>query len=188
MKQLDLIVTALKEYTEIVATAGTDYRVCCGADIDLDGHLDDCLAVKALAAAKELKDNLNLEQFAAFVRSTKVPITTADCKKFLVAEITQHPEIVTSIYDGFNSPDSLLPTALQERKWVRTEKFKPTGEHYRVQDEYFPLAPESPMIPAARLSTIRVFHLDPDQFDDSVGFMIYEDKQGNLILGEYVGD
>jgi len=114
-------------------------------------------------------------------------ITTADCKRFLVQEITQHPEIVTSIYDGFNSPEILLPTALQEKKWVRREKFKPTGEHYRVQDEYFPLALES-SIPADRLSTIRVFYLDPDEFDDSVGFMVYEDLQGNLILGEYIGD
>ena len=72
MNQLDLIVAALKEYTEIVATSGdgVDYRVCCGADIEFD-HLDDCIAVKALAAAKELRENLNLEQFAAFVRSTK---------------------------------------------------------------------------------------------------------------------
>ena len=72
MKQLDLIVAALKEYTEIVSTDqyGVDYRVCCGADIEFD-HLDDCIAVKALAAARELKENLNLEQFAAFVRSTK---------------------------------------------------------------------------------------------------------------------
>ena len=71
MKELDLIVAALKEYTEIVDTDqyGVDYRVCCGADIEFD-HLDDCIAVKALAAARELKENLNLEQFAAFVRST----------------------------------------------------------------------------------------------------------------------
>jgi hypothetical protein len=70
MKQLDLIVAALKEYTEIVATSGgaVAYRVCCGADVEFD-HLDDCIAVKALAAAKELKENLNLEQFAEFVKS-----------------------------------------------------------------------------------------------------------------------
>ena len=71
MKQLDLIIAALKGYTEIVATAGTDYRVCCGADIEFD-HLDDCIAVKALAAAKELRENLNLERFAEFVRSTEI--------------------------------------------------------------------------------------------------------------------
>lgn len=119
-------------------------------------------------------------------------ITTADCKRFLVAEITQCPEIVTSIYDGFNSPETLLPTALQEHKWVRREKFKATGKHDRVHDEYYPLyyyqsASVTP-IPAANLSTIRLFYLDPDTFDDSVGFMVYEDLQGNLILGEYVGD
>jgi len=44
--------------------------VCCGADIEFD-HLDDCIAVKALAAARELKENLNLEQFAEFIRSIK---------------------------------------------------------------------------------------------------------------------
>ena len=70
MKQLDLIVAALKEYTECRATDqyDVDYMACCGADIEFD-HLDDCIAVKALAAARELKENLNLEQFAAFVRS-----------------------------------------------------------------------------------------------------------------------
>ena len=70
MKQLDLIVAALREYTQSIATDlyGVDYRVCCGADIEFD-HLDDCIAVKALAAAKELRENLNLERFAEFVRS-----------------------------------------------------------------------------------------------------------------------
>ena len=72
MKQLDLIIEALREYTQCRATDqyGVDYMACCGADIEFD-HLDDCLAMKALAAARELKENLNLEQFAAFVRSTK---------------------------------------------------------------------------------------------------------------------
>lgn len=72
MNQLDLIIEALTEYTEVESTDqyGIDYMVCCGADIEFD-HLDDCLAMKALAAARELKENLNLEQFAAFVRSTK---------------------------------------------------------------------------------------------------------------------
>ena len=71
MKQLDLIVAALREYTQSIATDqyGVDYMVCCGGVIGKFDHLDDCNAVKALAAARELKENLNLEQFAAFVRS-----------------------------------------------------------------------------------------------------------------------
>ena len=119
-------------------------------------------------------------------------ITTADCKRFLVREITQRPEIVTNIYGGFDSPATLLPTALQERKWVRREKFKATGDHDRVHDEYCPWhwnqSTSVKQIPAANLNTIRLFYLDPDTFDDSVGFMVLEDLQGNLILGEYVGD
>jgi hypothetical protein len=61
MKQLDLIIEALREYTQCRATDqyGVDYMACCGADIEFD-HLDDCIAVKALAAAKELKENLKM--------------------------------------------------------------------------------------------------------------------------------
>jgi hypothetical protein len=195
MNQLDLIIAALTEYTEVESTDqyGIDYMACCGADIEFD-HLDDCNAVKALAAARELKENLNLEQFAAFVRSTKAPITTADCKKFLVAEITKRPEIVLSIYRDFDTPENILPAALQEKKWLRKEMFNPTGTYYRVQDEYpewFPWNQQfinTKMISASNLAKIRVFFLDPNTFDDSIGIAVYEDKQGNLILGEYVGD
>ena len=44
VKKLDLIIEALTEASQIVATGnwGTDYYACCGADIDLD-HLDDCI-------------------------------------------------------------------------------------------------------------------------------------------------
>ena len=68
MNQIDLIVAALKEYTECRATDqyDVDYMACCGADIEFD-HLDDCNAVKALAAARELRENLNLEQFAGLL-------------------------------------------------------------------------------------------------------------------------
>lgn len=119
-------------------------------------------------------------------------ITTADCKRFLVAEIAKNPQIVLDIYGGFNNPGNLLPTALIEKKWIRSEKFKPTGEHYRVEDSYRLWSPlKGPVrgeVPAETLSAVRVFHLDPDQFDDSVGFMILEDNAGQLILGEYIGD
>ena len=119
-------------------------------------------------------------------------ITTADCKRFLVAEITRNPQIVLDIYGGFDRPGNLLSTALVEKKWKRTEKFKPTGEHDRVEDSYslwYPLkGPGRGEVLAETLTAIRVFHLDPDQFDDSVGFMVLEDKTGQLLLGEYIGD
>lgn len=119
-------------------------------------------------------------------------ITTADCKRFLISEITRNPQIILDIYEGFHETDNLLSTALVEKKWKRTEKFKPTGEHYRVEDSYrlwSPLkGPQRDEVPAEALAAIRVFHLDPDQFDDSVGFMVLENKDGTLVLGEYIGD
>ena len=55
MKKLDLIIEALTEASQIVATGnwGTDYYACCGADIEFD-HLDGCIILKALDAAKQL--------------------------------------------------------------------------------------------------------------------------------------
>jgi hypothetical protein len=119
-------------------------------------------------------------------------ITTADCKRFLVSEIAKNPNIVLDIYGGFNSPGNLLPTALVEKKWKRTEKFKATGDHDMADYQYslwFPVrGPSAGEIVAEDLATVRVFHLDPDQFDDSVGFMVLEDNAGQLLLGEYIGD
>jgi len=118
-------------------------------------------------------------------------ITTADCKRFLVAEVARRPEIVTSIY-GSQPPTDLVVSAMKESKWVRREKFKPTGDHYRVEDRYDLWYPayghRNGSAPADRLSTIRTFYLAPDVFEDTVGFMVLEDLQGNLILGEYIGD
>ena len=113
-------------------------------------------------------------------------ITTADCKRFLVAEITKNPQIVLSIYDGFNEPDTLLSSAMNVKKWVRREKFKPTGDHDYVEDEYILWYRGS--VPADSLTVVRVFSLDSEEFDDAVRFLVLEDKTGQLLLGEYIGD
>ena len=119
-------------------------------------------------------------------------ITTADCKQFLVAKITKNPEIVLDIYGGFNYPSNLLSSAMNVRKWVRREKFKPTGDHDLADVEYdlwYPVrGPGRGIVSSDRLASVRVFYLDPDEFDDSVGFMVLEDKTGQLLLGEYIGD
>ena len=119
-------------------------------------------------------------------------ITTADCKQFLVTEITKNPRIVMDIYSGFNYPSNLLSSAMNVKKWVRTEKFKPTGDHDRVEDEYelwYPvMGPGRGSVPADRLTAVRVFSLDPAEFDGSVRFLVLENKTGQLLLGEYIGD
>ena len=119
-------------------------------------------------------------------------ITTADCKQFLVAEITKNPEIILDIYEGFNEPDTLLSSAMNVRKWVRREKFKPTGDHDYVEDEYdlwYPVrGPGRGSVAADKLATVRVFSLDSEEFDDAVKFIVLEDLEGKLVLGEYIGD
>jgi hypothetical protein len=119
-------------------------------------------------------------------------ITTADCKQFLVSKITENPEIVLDIYGGFNYPSNLLSSAMNVKKWVRREKFKPTGDHDLANTEYdlwYPVqGPGRGIVTADRLASVRVFYLDPDHFDDAVGFMVLEDHEGKLILGEYIGD
>lgn len=34
----------------------------------------------------------------------------------------------------------------------------------------------------------QLFALDPNTYEEAVVFLVLEDKQGNLILGDYIGD
>jgi len=56
--RIDLIIEALTEACATYSTDqyGLDYYACCCADIEF-GHMDGCIMPKALAAAKELKNN-----------------------------------------------------------------------------------------------------------------------------------
>jgi hypothetical protein len=113
-------------------------------------------------------------------------ITTADCKRFLVNEITKNPDIINRI-DGQGSD---ILKQVSESNFVRTTKFKPTGKHDYATDTYKLWGSDSSMS-AKDLSQVRVFHFDKNkldydtEFDYSRGFMILEDLQGNLILGDY---
>lgn len=116
-------------------------------------------------------------------------ITTADCKKFLVAKITDNKGIINDI---FGDTVTAVNEALQEKKWKRESKFTPTGNGDYVEDQYKlwcpTYGPSSGSIDANELTCIRRFVLDPDQFEDAVKFNVLEDNHGQLHLGEYVGD
>lgn len=116
-------------------------------------------------------------------------ITTADCKKFLVAEITKNPEIIHDIY---GDKTTAIKEALDAKNWVRELKFNANGDHEYADDTYElwcpTYGPSRGSVPATSLTTVRKFTLDPDQFDNAVAFMVLEDKQGNLMLGAYSGD
>lgn len=116
-------------------------------------------------------------------------ITTADCKKFLVAEVTKNPDIINDI---FGDTATAIDEALVEKNWKRESKFAPTGNGDYVQEQYdlwYPTyGPGRGSIDAADLVCVRRFILDPEKFDSSVMFNVLEDKKGQLHLGEYVGD
>lgn len=107
-------------------------------------------------------------------------LTTADCKKFLVKEITKNPNIIHDIYED---KITAIKEALVEKNWIRESKFNPNvvdKENYYTKNNL--------QIKSEDLVTIRKFCLLPRVFDTAVAFYVLEDKNGNLILGEYVGD
>ena len=106
-------------------------------------------------------------------------ITTADCKRFLVDEITKNPNIVNRI-DEF---PEYIHQVLSEAIFVRRLKFKASGRHEYATDLYHLWGGNT--MSAQDLSAVRVFQFNPEEFDNKVGFVVLEDLQGNLILGDY---
>jgi hypothetical protein len=106
-------------------------------------------------------------------------ITTADCKKFLVAEITRNPAIIHDIYQD---KTTAINEALVAKNWVRISKCKADAEDGDVGTY------DGLQIDPSTVQAVRRFVLDPATFDSAVVFCVIEDKKGNLILGEYVGD
>lgn len=118
-------------------------------------------------------------------------ITTADCKKFLVAEIAKNNNI---IHDIFGDTVTAINEAQVEKNWKRESKFSPTGDGDYAEDRYYFWRPTYGhsgnwgSIDAKDLTCVRRFILDPKTFDSAVMFNVLEDKNGKLHLGEYVGD
>ena len=103
-------------------------------------------------------------------------ITTADCKNFLVAEITKNPRIIHDIYEDTTTA---INEALVAKNWIREYKVRPDDDVYTHDFK---------KIAASKIRAMRRFVLDPGNFDTAVCFIVLEDTNGNLILGEYVGD
>lgn len=157
-----------------------------------DKELETLVALVAEECAKLTLDHNAHGPYIAIKTHFKLnmkKVTTADCKQFLVDEISKNPQIINDI---FKDTTTGIAAALTRSKWVRESKFKPDGDHDYAQDEYELWAPmHGPIpasIPASKLRAVRRFCLDPDQFDSTVVFNVLEDLNGQLILGEYMGD
>jgi hypothetical protein len=116
-------------------------------------------------------------------------ITTADCVNLLVTEIKKNPSI---IHELFEDNTTAITEAVNPKKWKRETKFKPMGTHDYASDFYHLWSPlygsTRGHIAQEQLASVRVFALDPEQFEDSIKFMVLEDLTGQLHMGEYVGD
>jgi hypothetical protein len=116
-------------------------------------------------------------------------VTTADCKKFLVAEITKNPNIIHDIY---NDSVTAIDDALKEKNWKRESKFNPVGDNDYADYSYSlwcpRMGPGRGQVKDTDLVAVRRFFLLPDKYEDAIGFNVLEDHQGNLHLGAYIGD
>lgn len=141
-------------------------------------------------------------------------VTTADCKKFLVNFFEKNPSVVTSVFytagkpmtaDEIASKLELEQWAINPKMWSRRSKYRVGGKN----DNLFPYSRNgiyetlvySINVPVRRSGYdgtthvvksqfvwVREFFLNDDVLEGQCGFAVLEDKDGNLHLGEYVGD
>lgn len=115
--------------------------------------------------------------------------TTADCKAFIVSEIKKNPYIIDEIYGGKTEASD---EALVEKNWKRLNKFAASSKHNYAQEFYKFWKPATSSARDGRtkeeLSVVRTLCLLPFKYETEVEFLVLEDHNGNLFLGEYVGD
>jgi hypothetical protein len=128
--------------------------------------------------------------------------TTADCKKFLVDFFKDTPNLIIEIYgrgedeggkEAFNFSQDV-------KNWKRDIKCKPGSENSYIHGDTtevwekgksYPRGPSYHAgvgIAVSRIAVERHFTLKEDVLDSGVRFMVLETQEGELLLGEYIGD
>lgn len=113
--------------------------------------------------------------------------STADCRKFIVDFLRANPDVVLSNWSEPEERAQIQKCLFTESKWKRMSKWRATGENDFAEPEY-PVFDRSRRIPAEQLSWVRDFYLNPTEFETAIGFQVLEDTNGNLILGQDIGD
>lgn len=112
--------------------------------------------------------------------------TTADCRDFIVKFVSDFPEVILSKWSEESDKNEIRKVLTKPAKWKRHAKWKATGANVFAESEYS--AFHGKRIPAEKLSWVREFYLNPADFENAIGFQVLEDVDGNLILGEFIGD
>lgn len=127
-----------------------------------------------------------------------MPTTTSDCKKFLANFFGSNPQIINALYGGqnLNEIHEIQNFATNAKNWKRVYKCNPGNSDYcrdrysifrdqvRVNQYCEPVVPFT--WPIDDFVSERGFRLE--QMEDSVTFVVLEDKNGTLHLGDYIGD
>lgn len=125
--------------------------------------------------------------------------TTDDCKKFLVDFFKATPNLIVQLYDIVEGQIA-YSFALDAKNWKRSTKCKPLSdasyihgdktEVWKKGDEY----PKGPgyhtgiPLETSKIAVERHFVLKEDELGTGVIFMVLETHDGELYLGEYIGD
>jgi len=126
--------------------------------------------------------------------------STEHCKSFIATIIKDNPSIVLSIYGMVFEAEflsKLVTDATTPNKWKREYKCKPGGG-LQAFDEYSMFSKDvtisrmgydrMPKRDVSDFISERGFCLAPDTYEDSVAFVVLEDHNGILHLGDYIGD
>lgn len=121
--------------------------------------------------------------------------TTADCKKFLVNFFTRNPQVVEGLFRTQNDP-TIRAHIADIKNWKRDYKCNPGGGNYEFDsyclfidgcrlNRWGDACPDVER-PISDFVSERGFFCD--HFEGQVGYIVLEDLNGNLHLGNYIGD
>lgn len=125
-------------------------------------------------------------------------IRTEDCRKFLVMFFVANPQIIQAIYSTSSTADiaEVQAAAATIKEWKREYKCRPGKgdrefESYTIHDHGCQMNRWAEPINATKRSPKdfvweRGFRLYPTE--DGVKYVVLEDKDGLLYLGDYIGD
>jgi hypothetical protein len=125
--------------------------------------------------------------------------TTSDCKKFLVDFFKQTPNLIIQLYD-IEEGQMAYSFALDVKNWKRATKCKPLSDASYIHGpttEIWEKGKDYPKGPGyhagipletSKIAVERHFVLKEDELGTGVIFMVLETHDGELYLGEYIGD
>ncbi len=122
-------------------------------------------------------------------------ISTADCKTFIVDFFQNNPQVIKGLYGEDFKPEE-MQMVVNSKNWKRRYKCKPgNGDYAPYKNQYMifengtgvdRFGETNTRRPVTDFVSERGFDCDP--FDGGISYMILEDVNGDLHLGNYIGD